>query len=493
MRVAIVHYHLRPGGVTRVIQHSLSALTEIAYEDSSAEAIQVIVLAGEPPFSSMPISPYAVIEALRYNTSMHPSTEQVVTQLETAVQQTLGGMPDVWHVHNHALGKNLIMPEIVYHLANKGQHLLLQIHDFAEDGRPDNYKFLRDHLGHGDPLKLGAYLYPHGHHVHYALINQRDLNFLKASGVTEGQLHYLPNAVSMESSEDLEPSQKEVGSRRMFLYPVRAIRRKNLGEFLFWAAMAEEGDLFAITRAPKNPLARAIYDDWVAFAQLLELPAKFAVSELWQSDFPTLLKSAYALVTTSVAEGFGLAFLEPWLLRRPLVGRKLPEITDEFERMNIDLSMLYERLLVPITWIGRDRFHQEVRTALTSVYESYGRRLQPDTVNRAVEAAITARHIDFGRLNEPLQKSVIKRLMGSSSLKKEILPSKLETAGAQHNIIQHNCQIVREQFNLHEYGKRLIHIYQAVVESDRSSIGEMNADILLDKFLAAERFCLLKT
>lgn len=494
MRVAIVHYHLRPGGVTRVIQHTLFALAEMTCENGLTEQVEVIVLAGESPSPSMPISSdYAVVEELGYSSSTSVSPEQVSTQLESTVKQKLGGLPDLWHFHNHALGKNLIIPEIVYHLAQEGHRVLLQLHDFPEDGRPANYQFLRDHLGHGDPLRLGVRLYPQGSHVHYALINQRDLNFLKVSGVKAEQLHYLPDAVSMEDAEEPESSKKNIEEGRLFLYPTRAIRRKNLGEFLLWSAMAEEGDLFAVTRAPKNPLAQPVYNDWVVFAQSLGLPVKFAIGEHWQGNFAALLKSADVLVTTSVAEGFGLAFLEPWLVECPLVGRKLPEITDEFNQKGIDLSTLYDRVLIPLKWVGREDFRQEVQAALAKVYVSYGRIAQPDDVNRAVEAAITEGYIDFGKLNEPLQKAVIERLVRSPSLKTEIIPSKLEPDGNLDTTIQQNCEIVKEQFNLQEYGKRLIQIYQAVAASDVEPIGAINADVLLDKFLAPERFSLLRT
>ena len=44
------------------------------------------------------------------------------------------------------------------------------------------------------------------------------------------------------------------------------------------------------------------------------------------------MASAHRLVTTSVAEGFGLAFLEPWLFGKGLLGRNLPEITVDFAK-----------------------------------------------------------------------------------------------------------------------------------------------------------------
>lgn len=490
LRVAIVHYHLRPGGVTRVIQSTLSALSEVVLQNISADAIQTVVLTGEPPTPSMPISSdYAIVEDLKYSTSSNFSVEQVSTQLETAAKQKLGGLPDVWHIHNHSLGKNLIVPEIVYHLAKKGHRLLLQIHDLAENGRHSNYKLLRDYFR--DSLKR---LYPQGSHIHYALINQRDLKFLKTAGVEEEHLHYLPNAVSIEKIEGSESPKQYIEDKRLFLYPTRAIRRKNLGEFLLWSAMVEEGDLFATTRAPKNLEARPVYDDWVAFAQSLKLPVKFAIGEEWKGDFTSLLKSAHALVTTSIMESFGLAFLEAYLGRRQLFGRKLPEITDEFEQMDIDLSMLYDKLLIPTEWVGRDRFYKEVQTALPQAYESYGRTVRSDDVEQAVQAAMIGEYIDFGRLNEPLQKLVIERIVREPSLKSEIIPPTLEPSGEQYtSIIHRNCEIVKTQFNLQQYGKRLLQIYQTVVESETGSMSEINADVLLDKFLAAERFWLLST
>ncbi len=58
MRIAILHYHLRPGGVTRVIQNALKAL-----ENSS---LQFIVLSGEAPSPTMPVPNSVIVEPLEY-------------------------------------------------------------------------------------------------------------------------------------------------------------------------------------------------------------------------------------------------------------------------------------------------------------------------------------------------------------------------------------------------------------------------------------------
>lgn len=492
MRVAIIHYHLRPGGVTRVIQHALNALDLCKEQVPENESISCAVLAGEPSSDVMPVPSSSVVEALGYYSLTNFKPHAVLAELESAASKILGGVPDIWHFHNHALGKNLIVPALVHYLASQGQKVLLQPHDFAEDGRPENYRFLRQHFGDGDSKQLGIHLYPQGSHVHYALINQRDLHFLQDAGVPERQLHYLPNAVSAEVEENADSQVEPSFGKRLFFYPARAIRRKNIGELLLWAAVAGQDDVFAIARAPKNPLARPIYDEWIAFAQWLKLPVRFGLGEEWQGSFSTLLRSAHALVTTSVAEGFGLAFLEPWLLERQLVGRKLPEITDEFERTGLDLSGLYTRVRIPLDWIGEDRFRQALQVELKRVYASYGRLMQTDDVDRAFTAASSDGLVDFGRVHEPLQRLVLEHLARSPRARAEISPSSL-TVYERPKLIQANKQVVEDQFHLLGYGKRLTNIYQVVAESPFGAGEALNADTLLEEFLAPERFSLLRT
>lgn len=46
------------------------------------------------------------------------------------------------HWHNHSLGKNTAAPGVIRSLAHEGWRILLQVHDFAEDNRPENYGWL---------------------------------------------------------------------------------------------------------------------------------------------------------------------------------------------------------------------------------------------------------------------------------------------------------------------------------------------------------------
>ena len=57
-----------------------------------------------------------------------------------------------------------------------------------------------------------------------------------------------------------------------------------------------------------------------------------------------MVAHAEAIVSTSIAEGFGLGFLEPWTFGKGLCGRNIPEITKDFENLGINLQNLYSRL-----------------------------------------------------------------------------------------------------------------------------------------------------
>ena len=486
LSVAIVHYHLRPGGVTRVIEHACAALAE--------RGVAAVVLAGEPPHASMASHLHVrVVEALAYDADRPPADPAwLAKRLTAAAAAALGRPPDLWHVHNHALGKNAALPPALRRLADNGRHLLLQLHDFAEDGRPGNYHHLLQHAGGGDPARLGRQLYPQAPHVHYAVINGRDLGYLRAAGVPQENAHLLANAASMSAPPPEADPPHRPG--RLFLYPTRAIRRKNLGEFLLWSAVADEGDRFGVTRAPLNPDARSIYERWISAATRLRLPVEFELGERSGRPYVALLASAFALVTTSVAEGFGLVFLEPWLIGRPLVGRNLPRITAEIRDAGVDLSALYEWVGVPLEWIGRTALAERVHAAMARSCAAYGLTCGPAEVEAAMDDMVRGDHVDFGRLDEPMQEQVIARVRESKSDAAHLTPPRLVGAhAADAGRIARNRDAVRGQFSLEQYGRRLIAVYERVLASPTGPVTHIDAQRLLRQFMDPRRFSLLRT
>lgn len=475
MRVAVVHYHLRIGGVTTVIDQAARIL--------GASGVQVCVIAGEPPAAELS-APAAVIPELAYG--LHEiSASEVLAKADEAASRLLGGPPDVWHVHNHSLGKNLALPRLVEALAAAGRPLVLQMHDFAEDGRPANYKLLLEGLARGEPAELGENLYPRAGNVHYAFLNRRDMRAFMQAGLPESRAHYLPNAVKPPSRGGASGSRAS-----LVIYPTRAIRRKNVGEMILWAALERGERRFALTRAPRNPEHAVVYNRWVRFSTARKLPVDFGLAEKSPLSFPDLMRSAACAITTSVAEGFGLAFLEPWLMDCPLAGRALPEITDEFRNDGLDLNGLYDRMDVPIEWAVANELKRALQDAMGRVYESYHRDLLPQDVEKAFNAAVQNDFVDFGRLDENMQQKVIEHVLNNPADAGQIRPAGLtvpETA------VLRNKNTVLEKYGTGPYGARLMEIFQAAGDSGSAPEDALDAGRILDQFLLPERFNLLRT
>ncbi len=486
MRVAIVHYHLRGGGVTRVIRQAATGL--------AGRGVEVCILTGEPSGGVDGI-PGGAVEGLSYGSEVSGrDPAEVGEDLLEAARTALGGDPDLWHVHNHALGKNPALTAIVRALASQGWPLLLQIHDFAEDGRPALYRAMREAFI-DTPGGPGAALYPQGPRVHYATINMRDAGFLRRAGVPDGRVHYLPNAAEVPAPDPDGAARLPLGAKRLVLYPVRGIRRKNLGEFLLWSALSGEDTLFALTLAPKNPAQQAVFERWTAFAAAESLPVAFNIGAEWPGGFPAALTRADLVVTTSVAEGFGLTFLEPFLAGKPLAGRKLPEITDTFEEEGLDLSSLYPRLDLPLAWIGREALRARLAEVLPRVFSAYGREASPAGIDRALDGALNGDRVEMAALEEPMQEAVIRRLCRDSSLRDELRPAALLPSGETEAAVRANRAAVRRAFDPAACLDRLLDAYEAVLAGHAGGTDPetpFDADALLDAFLAPERFRLLR-
>jgi len=484
--VAIVHYHLRRGGVTRVIESASARL--------QAMGVPHVVLSGEAYTGGAPL-PVRVIEGLGYggNSSSSASVELAEAMRATAME-ALGTRVPLWHVHNHSLGKNAAVAECVATLARDGDPLLLQIHDFAEDGRPENYGNIPD------PSRL----YPLASRVHYAFLNSRDRELMLAAGLPAGRCHFLPNPVDLPA-----PAQCGVAEAQgpVVLYPVRGIRRKNLGEIFLLAAMAPAGTRFAVTLGAENPHWQPVHDAWKRFGAesglpvALEAVGRHAAAPGAGTSFQDWLTHATHLVTTSVAEGFGLAFLEPIGLGKPLFGRDLPEITRDFRATGIRPGRLYRRLLVPGDWIDSEELRDRLGTALRATFGAYGREAGPGTVDAAWRALHDpSGHLDFANLPESFQRGIIRRVVGNpddSVLLAEIGDGTAPAAEWLRETLERTApSATRDQlvpYAPEPYGERLAGLFRNIVSSRAGPLDFLPSGRILDGFLAPGRFHFLRS
>lgn len=480
MRLAIVHYHLRRGGVTRVIASALEALGEAAGK--------AVVLSSTPSEEPLPC-PVAVIPELAYTRSASPqAARSLAREMMQEASRHCGGAPDLWHVHNHSLGKNANFPEALRRIASTRVPVLLQIHDFAEDGRPDNYRVRQAPFTDGTFDQPDTALYPVAPQIGYAVLNERDRRILRDAGVPEPNLYTLPNPVSASGLPPVGKPESAAESP-LILYPTRGIRRKNLGEVLLWSLACPDHQ-FATTLAPKNPEWLPGHDAWAELVRELGLPVRLAAAEENGQSFESLIHQARAILTTSVAEGFGLAFLEPWLWGKPLLGRNLPEITADFTGNGIQLRELYSEWPVALDLFDAEAQKERFLRAVSRVFKAYVREVSLGESESAWGHLTRQGTIDFGRLDEIAQAEVIRCLAGQPARERPQPPHGPD--GIVSAPIADNAAAIRDLYGFGNYRTNLLGIYKALRSASPAPPEGIHAGKVLDGFLDLRRFNLLR-
>lgn len=475
MRIVVVHYHLAKGGVTRVIEAALNAL-----RDSDHDVLVLSSTAAEGA-----IEPVKQIPELGYNTdARQTNADQLEKQLLEKATEHFGQPPDIWHFHNHGLGKNVNLPEVIRRFALRGERMILQIHDFAEDGRPNNFS------SQIAPYKAGTFqqpdlaLYPVAPQIVYAVLNSRDYAILLKAGIPQEQLVWLPNAIDVP---DFTASAASPSSD-LILYPTRGIRRKNIGEMLLMAALQKDFR-FATTLIPRNPQWLDIHNFWEDLAKDLKLPVTLGLGENPQYSFESLINEARSLVTTSVAEGFGLAFLEPALFGKPLLGRNLPEITQDFTQNGIRLPGLYSEWPIPLRSFDAEALKSRFKGALDALYSAYGRHNNKATAKAWTQLTKDG-FIDFARLDETAQAEVINSIdrNRTSSI---CLP--FSFADLDPVTVRKNQSLIRSLYGISQYRDKLVSLYQRACTTSAQSPQAAPFAKVLDGFLDPNRFSLLRS
>ncbi len=464
MKVVFIHYHLQTGGVTTVLKQQLAAMPD---------GWPTLVLTGQPPPSSFP-APFVHIPELGYSSRNQDRYEPdtVARTILRVIHSRFNGSCDLLHVHNPTLAKNYQYLELLKSLQQKGANLLLQIHDFAEDGRPQPY-FVEQ--------------YPAD--CHYTVINRRDYDILLNAGLKTNGLHLLANSVDQHrlSPPPVEPRQS------MTLYPVRAIRRKNIGEAILLSLFFKNDGPLSITLPPNSPADIRSYHGWKAFVKSKNLKVVFDRGVV--DAFETNVMSADSLVTTSITEGFGFSFLEPWLFGKLLWGRKLPEISRDFEKNGIRLHHLYTRLLVPVDWIGLDQFRTDWTHWVQHACRLFNHRVADTDVRQAFDACTQDGNIDFGLLDEGSQRKVIADLVGGRKTSDTLMQLNPFLANPgdvsdPDSLIRHNRAAIQRTYSRRQYSRKLREVYDRAANTAVKQ--RIDKNVLVSAFLDLERFSLLK-
>ena len=262
--------------------------------------------------------------------------------------------------------------------------------------------------------------------------------------------------------------------------------------------MAPAGTRIAISRAPLNLEALPVHDNWRKFAGKHRLPIGFDVVGNFAPDagasptFESWLAHASHIVTTSVAEGFGLPFLESIAWEKPLIGRNLPHLTADH---GIRCGSFYDRILIPIDWVDATILLSHLTTTLERNYRCYGRPLPQAVIDAAYQELVREDLIDFGNLPEPLQQEIIERLTDPDSRRIPLV----QIGGTTRPLADWLGEVIAQRspaatpdqlapYSLTAYQKTLVALYQNLIARPVTTVRHLPPGKILDAHLTPTRF-----
>lgn len=429
MKIIIGHYHLNPGGVTKIIQSQLKGLSHI--EDLEIEVVcdgqglENITLPSNASFKTLPTLGY--MPELESKKNILEAVEEI-----SSFFKSLASKGDIIHFHNIGLGKNAALTYAMYLLAKEGHSIINHAHDFPED-RPANYAYLEKGLSLLGSDDINSIMYPLNiANYHFGVLNSFDRKRLLKVGLPKERVQLWPNPVAapnisleLSKAEAKAKIEKTLGletGKMMVAYPVRVIRRKNIGEYILLAAAFADTANFIVTLPPLNPVEIEPYNQWLDFCKENDINLIFEAGI--KLEFEWVMKGADVCFTTSIMEGFGMVFVEPWLWGTPVAGREIPAVLPDMRELGLNYPLIYEK--VEVRWENK--------------------------------------WVDFPVLEMTEQMSVIRGVLNSDRKafieKNPALATFFDADSVEFE--NNNKEIIKKELSELEYGKRLYRLYKAL-------------------------------
>ena len=344
MKIGFVHYNWKMDGVTRVVLNNIDGIVQ-NYLDTS------ITLVGEV-FEGIPGHINCV--SCKFQDVNEDEITRSLHDLTCDYQAVI--------IENPMIGSRLIATKAFKQFTETtSKRVIWRHHDLIDDRPQYHGKFLEEF---GDLSNA----YPQADNVQHLVLTSYNQRRLDLKGI---ESKILTNSIILrdfqyneERSEKLRRILENDGivnsGENVLAYPSRILGRKNIEEALLLTKMLNQADqqyrLVVTLNHDQNyeHKLRQIAEEHNILHSFGEVQKyiTFDGTGFSISDFYGLSRSA---ITTSVDEGFGFGFVEPLLSRTPLIGRDLPNVTEDFNECRIRLDGLYtnEDLVSEKTEIGR--------------------------------------------------------------------------------------------------------------------------------------------
>ncbi len=363
MKVIIVHYHLRPGGIRRIIELGTPWLI------GGRREVEVVLATGEArdrnwnqtfqdQLGSIPLT-FFVEPSFGYLSEQKESPARIGRRVRDGLEKLLHELDArsalVW-AHNLGIGRNIILTrELTAACARRGLTLISHHHDWWFDNRWPRWREMRRH-GTRTLLAAARAVFPADPSVRHAAINQADAAVLQRH--LPERSAWVPNLAQPATS----PSPDRLDAARTWLrrhlhghhgpvwiLPCRLLRRKNVAEALLLTRWLRPDARLVITggvsSAEEQPYANALADA----ARSHRWPLHLGLLEGHPAHAPSvheLLSACEAVLLTSIQEGFGLPYLEAAAAGRPLVARALDNISPDLKQLGFRFPQLYDEISV---------------------------------------------------------------------------------------------------------------------------------------------------
>lgn len=377
MKLIILHYHLRPGGVRRIIELA----TPFLVAHSREPLTQVVMATGEAApgtwhqafaNSLHPVPVEVFVEpCFRYCSEQHDPARLVVDRIRIAVQNLLEGECLALWMHNPGVGRNLLLArEAAKACARYRVPLIAHHHDWWFDNRWLRWKEIQKSGFPALSAAAKAVFPTTGQPVH-AVINQADGRILGGRcGPRTAWLPNLTDRAALPSKRQMSDARRWLEDRLalkeglFWLVPCRTLRRKNLAEALLLTRWLRPEAWLLVTGAASSedeaPYAQALIRATATHGWRMRLGV-LAGKDPRRPKVATLLGACEAVLFTSIQEGFGLPYLEAAASGRPLIARRLPNIMPDLTRFGFRFPQGYDEVLIApelFDW-GTERKRQE--------------------------------------------------------------------------------------------------------------------------------------
>ena len=431
--LVIFHYHLLPGGVTNVIYLSSIAMIEnipgieelilVCGRKENSDAVRRKIINALPDYKGS-----VKIEILEEIDYLMEDLEIDQGKLRSRLLDRYSGK--MWIIHNYHLGKNPIFTDILLQIAKEipDQKMIFYIHDFPECSRYANLQFLRKHAA-------GPF-YPVLPNIRYLVINARDRKLLVESGLPEPVVFLVHNPVEKNDGPHMRGDElrarlaffngKEYGEFHpelpVALYPVRAIRRKNVLESALLCLLSES-ELNLIVTLPGVSLPERSYSELtrsVFFDNII--PGLWGIGEVLDQaglTYRELLAGSDIVVSSSVQEGFGYLFIDSLQFARPLFAKYL-DILEGFKSAFPDQgTYFYDFARVPLSKDEIKKIAGQYKARINALASF----LAPEIINgllKETDELCGGDFIDFSFLSKENQYYILRKTRDSKVYRDEL-------------------------------------------------------------------------